>query len=118
MIRALSEDVVDTFADGSLDFIYIDGNHAYEYVKRDIEIWWPKLKKGGLFSGHDYLDLDYNDPEGSFAENGKDKHIYFSPGGEYGGRFGVNPAVDEFCNMNGYNLNVTSEWLGTWFLIK
>jgi len=36
------------------DFIYIDGYHDYKSIKRDIKIWWPKLKKGGILSGHDY----------------------------------------------------------------
>jgi hypothetical protein len=118
MIRSLAEDIVELFPDNSLDFIYIDANHAYEYVKQDIELWYPKLKKGGLFAGHDYLDLDYYDKEGNFAANGKDKHIYWQPSMEYGGLFGVNPAVDEFCNQHGYTLNVTSEWIGTWYIIK
>lgn len=30
-----------------LDFIYIDGNHGYEFVKKDIENYWPLLKEGG-----------------------------------------------------------------------
>lgn len=37
-----------------LDFVYIDGNHDYKFVSEDIEIWTPKVKKGGLVSGHDY----------------------------------------------------------------
>ena len=36
-----------------VDFIYIDGNHEYEYVKKDLELYWEKLKNGGIFSGHD-----------------------------------------------------------------
>lgn len=39
--------------DNSLDFIYIDGDHRYKYVKSDIELYWKKLKKGGIISGHD-----------------------------------------------------------------
>ena len=40
--------------DEELDFVYIDGNHRYEYIKKDIELYYPKVKKGGLISGHDY----------------------------------------------------------------
>jgi len=43
------------FSDNSLDFIYIDGNHLYHAVKKDLEAWYPKIKTGGLFSGHDYV---------------------------------------------------------------
>jgi hypothetical protein len=39
----------------SLDFVFIDGNHAYDYVKEDIDVWLPKVKKGGLLIGHDYV---------------------------------------------------------------
>ena len=53
-IKEFSEDVVNDFKDNSLDFIYIDGNHQYEYVKKDIELYYPKIKKGGIISGHDY----------------------------------------------------------------
>lgn len=44
--------------DGVLDFVFIDANHSYEYVKRDILSWYPKVKGGGIVSGHDYV----NDP--------------------------------------------------------
>lgn len=38
----------------TLDFIYIDANHDYEFVKDDITNALKKIKKGGLISGHDY----------------------------------------------------------------
>lgn len=38
------------------DFIYIDGDHTYDFVKNDIEIWYPKVKKGGILCGHDYFN--------------------------------------------------------------
>ena len=37
-----------------LDFVYIDGCHTYEFVKRDIALYYPKVRKGGIFGGHDY----------------------------------------------------------------
>lgn len=36
-----------------IDFLYVDGNHEYEYVKKDLELYWPKINKGGIISGHD-----------------------------------------------------------------
>lgn len=120
MIRASSKVSSDMFEDESLDFIFIDANHAYEYVVEDINIWFSKLKKGGIFSGHDYILIDwYNDP--NFMENKKDKHIYtFLDDGTpfYNGIFGVNPAVDEFCEKEGYSLNHTGEWFSTWWIVK
>jgi hypothetical protein len=37
-----------------LDFVYIDGNHYYPYVKKDIECYYPKVRLGGLVGGHDF----------------------------------------------------------------
>ena len=123
MLRGLGEQLVDIFADESLDYIYIDGNHAYDYVKQDMELWWPKLKPGGLFAGHDYLRLDWTYNPEIDPVNQKDKHIWSNDGTDkpmaYAGIFGVNPAVDEFCEANQIPvLNLTAEWTATWFFFK
>lgn len=47
----------DRFADASLDFIYLDGNHTYEFVLRDLYTWFPKLRPGGLFACNDFFEL-------------------------------------------------------------
>lgn len=116
MLRGKSEDLNHLFSDSSLDFIYIDGNHSYEYVKLDLELWWDKIKVGGFLMGHDYLKLDWN-PEGNFAPNGKDKYIY-GLDGKYRGIFGVNPAVDEFCDKHDLNGYMTDEWHSTFVIEK
>jgi len=54
LIRGYSLDLVDDYEDESIDFCFIDGSHEYEDVKKDIEAWLPKIKKGGILSGHDY----------------------------------------------------------------
>jgi predicted O-methyltransferase YrrM len=122
MLRGLGEELVDIFEDNSLDFIYIDGNHAYDYVVQDMKLWWPKLKKGGLFAGHDYLLMDWSYIEGRDPENKKDKHIWMNDGSDaplgYAGVFGVNPAVEEFCADHGYEFTVTDEWTASWYFIK
>lgn len=46
--------IIDSFEDKSLDLVYIDGDHTYEGVKKDIVNWLPKVKIGGYISGHDY----------------------------------------------------------------
>jgi hypothetical protein len=116
MIRTDSLNGSELFEDESLDFVYIDANHAYDYVVEDIKLWHPKVKKGGYLLGHDYIAIDwYNDP--NFMENRKDKHIY-AANGFYFGVFGVNPAVDEFCKEYEYNLSITNEWFGTWMIQK
>jgi len=53
-LRMYSEEAVKHVPDRSLDFAFIDANHAYKYVKQDIILWLPKVKHGGILSGHDY----------------------------------------------------------------
>ncbi len=42
------------YEDKSLDFAFIDADHAYECVKNDINAWLPKIKDDGIIAGHDY----------------------------------------------------------------
>jgi len=53
VMKGKSEDLVSKFNKDDLDFIYIDGSHEYEYVKKDLE-WADKVKSGGIIGGHDY----------------------------------------------------------------
>jgi len=73
-IRKLSDDAVGDFEDESIDFIYIDGNHQYEFAKKDVENYYPKVKKGGVIGGDDYTHSPETESE----------------------RFGVFKAVNEF----------------------
>jgi hypothetical protein len=50
--QGFSYDLVNNFEDKYFDFIYIDGNHEYEEVKKDIELYLPKTKQ--IMGGHDY----------------------------------------------------------------
>jgi len=52
--QAFSADAAKQIGNSSLDLVFIDANHAYEYVKDDIRNWWPKVRKGGIIAGHDY----------------------------------------------------------------
>ena len=54
IIRKFSVEAAEDIEDGSLDFVYIDANHAYEHVVADIAAWLPKVRSGGIISGHDY----------------------------------------------------------------
>lgn len=64
-----------------LDFVYIDGNHEYDYVKSDINLYYKKLKVGGVMGGHD---------------------IHYK---------GVRKAVFEFCKKNDIKLKIKSpDW--------
>jgi len=52
LIRKLAEDAAPTF-EFSIALLYIDGNHNYEYVLKDWELWAPKLIPGGVLIFHD-----------------------------------------------------------------
>jgi hypothetical protein len=52
--RALSVEAAPAFHDESLDFVFIDAAHSFEAVTKDLDAWWPKLRRGGLIAGHDY----------------------------------------------------------------
>ncbi len=52
--RMLSVEAAKLFEDGSLDFVFIDGDHTYESASADMDAWLPKIKRGGVIAGHDY----------------------------------------------------------------
>jgi hypothetical protein len=76
VLRMTSEQAA-TKINTPLDFVYIDACHSYEAVKADIGLWWPKIRPGGILSGHDYVTH---------------KSIGFE--------FGVVQAVDQFVESN------------------
>lgn len=54
LIQKTSMEALDDFEDESLDFVYIDANHFYNYVAPDIIFWSEKVRQHGIVSGHDY----------------------------------------------------------------
>ncbi len=82
------------FRDSEFDFIYIDALHDQASVEKDLEAWWPKLKRGGIFAGHDY---DSKDPT----------------------TVGVVKAVDKFVMKYKRTLRVTEEEnYPSWYMRK
>jgi hypothetical protein len=73
IVRDFSVQAATKFHDHSLDFCYIDARHDFESMMEDLAAWFPKMRPGGIFAGHDYLDAVNND-----------------------GVFGVKSAVDKF----------------------
>lgn len=59
-IKQKSDDAVKYFSDKSLDMVYIDGDHRYEQIKKDIINYLPKIKYNGIICGHDYETLGVN----------------------------------------------------------
>lgn len=52
--KGLSVDMAKEFQDESLDLIYIDGDHSEAAMRLDLASWIPKVKPGGVISGHDW----------------------------------------------------------------
>lgn len=56
-VRLIQEDTATAaahFADGSVDLLFVDGDHSHAGVVRDLRAWLPKLKPDGILFGHDY----------------------------------------------------------------
>lgn len=102
LVKAFSMDAVRKFVNESLDFVYIDANHRYEYAIEDIREWSKKVKKGGLVAGRGY----YNGP---YADFGGMQTYY-----------GVKKAVDERVKKNNIRqlFVLSGEVLPTWFYVK
>lgn len=88
-VEKFSVEAVD-LVPSDLDFVYIDGNHSYSFVKQDIEAWFPKLKDGGLIGGHNYFGMNSE-------------------------HFGVHKAVNEFSVRNDFDLFFKNP---DWWLLK
>eukprot|EP00747_Dinoflagellata_sp_TGD_P057557 gnl/TRDRNA2_/TRDRNA2_150691_c3_seq1.p1 gnl/TRDRNA2_/TRDRNA2_150691_c3~~gnl/TRDRNA2_/TRDRNA2_150691_c3_seq1.p1 ORF type:complete len:297 (+),score=19.63 gnl/TRDRNA2_/TRDRNA2_150691_c3_seq1:122-892(+) len=54
ILRMTSVDAADWIQNGSLDLVWIDGDHSYESALQDLRTWGSKVRKGGVIAGHDY----------------------------------------------------------------
>ena len=98
IIRESSMAAVKKFEPDSLDFVYIDGNHAYEYVLSDLKEWTKRVKPGGIVSGHDYTTR---------------KHKYVG--------YAVSKAVDFYLESEGWIEEFfvcTKPIKSTWYFVK
>jgi len=88
-MKGFSIDIAKKIKDNTLDFVYIDGNHSYDFFKMDLEAWLPKIKKGGFIGGHDFdSNVDKITLEGI--------------------EYGVKRAVNEYCKK--HNLEFKTRW--------
>jgi len=53
-LRMFSTTAAKDFADDSLDFVYLDGAHDFQHIAEDLVAWIPKVRLGGIISGHDF----------------------------------------------------------------
>lgn len=93
-LKKTSIEAASEFLDCSVDFIFIDGDHQYNSVKQDIEVWYNKITPDGVFCGHDYA-------EGSSVE-----------------KFGVIDAVQEFVQQHKLRFAVTNDKYKSWIVCK
>lgn len=104
--KGYSVEVSGLYEDGAFDWIFLDAGHDFGNCLADLEAWWPKLRKGGLFSGDDY-GLHLQD----------DRLLPLTPtrwAGKYGSvaesyKWGTAQALQVFCEKHGAYLNIT--WL-------
>lgn len=61
LLRDKAENVVDRFADESVDMLHIDGNHSELLAYRDAQLYLPKVKPGGLIVFDDIWWTDGGD---------------------------------------------------------
>ena len=59
VFKKTSIEALQDFKYESIDFVYIDGSHEFDYVVTDIAMWGQKVKKGGIISGHDYFEASF-----------------------------------------------------------
>jgi hypothetical protein len=57
ILKKTSAQALADIADGSLDFVYIDGLHTFDSVMFDLIKWSAKVRKGGMIAGHDYYEF-------------------------------------------------------------
>lgn len=88
---AKTRDGVDwQYKDIRAEFVYLDGDHAYEAVCRDLELWWPVVTDIGILAGHDFHD---SQP-------------------------GVVKAVTEFAVKHGCVVYLTHDTPNSWYIYK
>jgi hypothetical protein len=112
--RKFSLEASRDFADGSLDFVYIDGNHQYKYVKEDLTFWYPKVKIGGLIVGDDAHDVD--DSRRNADGDVEWVHSFNADGTKASwGFYGVVKAAREFAEKSGLKLHLSG---GQFLIVK
>jgi len=94
-IRKFSHDAIDDIPN-NIDFVYIDGNHSYNYVYQDIKDWYSKIKSNGIIIGDDAVDDD-----NTKRDEKNNVYIEWVPGcyGEYG----VIKAFEDFTTESPYS---------------
>jgi hypothetical protein len=59
LVRSTFDEAAAGFANESIDLLHIDGAHVYEHVRHDFELWWAKVRKGGIVLLHDSFERSH-----------------------------------------------------------
>jgi hypothetical protein len=102
-IRDFTSNAVHSIPDGSLDYVYIDARHDYCSVTEDLELYWPKLRPGGIVAGHDYM-LGFH--LGEILSSHTEDRYDVCPNGTLAAR-SVKGAADDFAKKHGLRLAIT-----------
>lgn len=110
-LRMFTSEAVEKITE-PLDFVYVDARHDYCGALEDIQLYWPKIRPGGLMAGHDY----HTAAEVAAATN-QDWSICMD-GTKHPGA--VKGAVDEFARSKNLPVFVTykEDMWHTWFIMK
>lgn len=95
MLRMSSQNASKAIRDESLDFCYIDANHMAPHIQNDLECWFPKVKVGGIFGGHDYHMVHRKDYQCD-----------------------VQNAVDDFFFGRSEKIHIVPDECPSWYVIK
>lgn len=91
ILQATSEEAFDRLEGADLDFAYIDADHSYDHARQDLNMWWQRVRPGGILAGHDLFAPEL---------------------------CGVTNAVAEFCLAHGLICHVIADNYDSWFLEK
>ncbi len=92
IVKDFSINAAKQFPDNYFDFVYLDADHTEESVYQDLCAWWPKVRSGGILSGHDYSVATI--------------HV----------KFGVIEAISRFMKQNTVSLYTDND--SDWFIPK
>ena len=89
LLRMASVEAAAHLKKEQFDFVFIDANHDYEWVTKDLKAWYSMVRPGKIFGGHDY------------------GHRRFP---------GVKKAIDKFCDRKGMEIKTMTGYV--WYATK